>query len=188
MAAPEQRRMKMRNLLTSVLAVAGLLVVATPLTAQTATKIGYIDTRRVIQEAPGASEARATMEREMQGWQAQMQAMDDSLRTIMTEYQQRQSVMSADARQRREQEIMQKQQGFEQRAQELQQQAGRRQQELMQPIMERVETVISEVRQAEGYAIVFDVASEAIVSADPALDLTNRVIERLRAGGPAAAR
>jgi ATP-dependent RNA circularization protein (DNA/RNA ligase family) len=80
---------------------------------------------------------------------------------------------------------MQKQQGFEQRAEELQQQAGRRQQELMEPIMQRVEQVISEVRQAEGFAIVFDVASEAIVSADPSLDLTTRVIARLRAA-PAA--
>jgi Skp family chaperone for outer membrane proteins len=57
----------------------------------------------------------------------------------------------------------------------------------MEPIMMRVEQVIGEVRQAEGFAIVFDVASEAIISADPALDLTNMVITRLRAA-PAAAR
>jgi outer membrane protein len=173
----------MRKLITPVLAVLSLLVVAAPAVAQAQgpTRIGYIDTRRVIQEAPGAQEARATMEREMQGWQQQLQAMDDSLRTIMTEHQQRSLVMSADARQRREQEIVQKQQGFEQRAQALQQQAGRRQQELMEPIMERVETVISDVRQAEGFAIIFDVASEAIVSADPALDITERVIARMKA-------
>lgn len=177
----------MRKLFSFVMVMAGLLVLAGPVSAQQG-RIGYLDTRRVIQEAPGAQEARATIEREMQGWQAQMQAMDDSLRTMMTEYQQRQSVMAADARQRREQEIMGHQQRFEQRAQELQQQAGRRQQELMQPIMQRVETVISEVRQAEGFIIVFDVASEAIVSADPSLDLTDRVIQRLRAGAPAASR
>jgi outer membrane protein len=82
------------------MAVAGLLVVAAPLAAQAPTKIGYIDTRRVIQEAPGAQEARATLEREMQGWQQQLQAMDDSLRTMMTDYQQRSLVMSADAKQR----------------------------------------------------------------------------------------
>jgi outer membrane protein len=173
----------MRKLFTPVLAVLSVLVVAAPAVAQAQapTRVGYVDTRRVIQEAPGAQEARATMEREMQGWQQQLQAMDDSLRTIMTEHQQRSLVMSADARQRREQEIVQKQQGFEQRAQALQQQAGRRQQELMEPIMERVETVISDVRQSEGFAIIFDVASEAIVSADPALDITERVIARLKA-------
>jgi outer membrane protein len=179
----------MRHLYASLLAVAGMLVVAAPLAAQaTPTKVGYIDTRRVFQEAPGAQTARETLEREMQVWQQQMQAMEDSLQTMMADYQQRSLVMSADARQRREQEIMQNRQRFSERAEQLQQQAGRRQQELMEPIMQRVEEMISQVRQAEGFAIIFDVASEAIVSADPALDMTARVIERLRAAGPAAAR
>jgi outer membrane protein len=179
----------MRHLFSSVLAVATVFVVGAPLAAQAVpTKVGYIDTRRVFQEAPGARAAQETLEREMQGWQQQMQAMEDSLQTMMQDYQQRSLVMSADARQRREQEIMQARQNFGERAEQLQQQAGRRQQELMEPIMQRVEETISEVRQAEGYAIVFDVASDVIVSADPALDLTARVIERLRASGSAASR
>lgn len=178
----------MRNLFKTLMMVAGLLMVGAPLAAQTAaTRIGYIDTRRVIQEAPGAQDARATLEREMQGWQTQLQAMEDSLGTMITQFQSRQSVMTAEARQRSEAEIRQRQGAFQQRADELQQQAGRRQQELMEPIMQRVEQVISEVRQAEGYALVFDLASDAIVSADPSLDLTTRVVERLRAS-PAAAR
>jgi outer membrane protein len=177
----------MRNLFSAVIAVAAMMMVAAPLAAQAPTKIGYIDSRRVIQEAPGARDAQTTMEREFQGFQTQMQAMQDSLQTMMADYQQRSLVMSADARQRREQEIMQKRESFEQRGQELQMQAGRRQQELMEPIMNRIEQVISEVRQAEGFGIVFDVASEAIVSADPALDLTQRVIDRLRSA-PAASR
>jgi outer membrane protein len=182
----------MRHLFVTMLATVGLLAIGAPLAAQAQgqapTRIGYIDTRRVFQEAPGAQGARETLEREMQGWQQQMQAMEDSLQTMMQDYQQRQLVMSAEARQRREQEIMQHRQRFFERSEELQAQAGRRQQELMEPIMQRVEEIISQVRQAEGYAIVFDVQSDAIVSADPSLDLTGRVIERLRAAGPAAAR
>jgi outer membrane protein len=178
----------MRNLFSTVMGVAVLMIVAAPLAAQAQapTRVGYIDTRRVIQEAPGAMDARNTLERELAGFQQQMQAMEDSLQTMMADYQQRSLVMSAEAKQRREQEIMQKRQSFQERAETLQQQAGRRQQELMEPIMARIEEIIGQVRQAEGYAIVFDVASEAIVSADPALDLTARVIERLRAAGPAA--
>jgi outer membrane protein len=178
----------MRNLFSTMMAVAGLMIVTAPLAAQAPTRVGYIDTRRVLQEAPGATDARNTLERELQGFQQQMQAMEDSLQTMMADYQQRSLVMSAEARQRQEQQIVQRRQSFQERAETLQQQAGRRQQELMEPIMARVEQIIGEVRQAEGFAIVFDVASDAIVSADPALDLTTRVIERLRAAGPAAAR
>lgn len=175
----------MRKLLTTVLAVAGLLAASAPLTAQT-TKIGYIDTRLILQEAPGAQEARATLETEMRGFQNQLQMMQDSLQAMMTDYQQKSLVMSADAKQKREQEIIQKRTGWEQRAEQLQQQAAQRQQQVMEPIMQRVETVISQVREAEGIAIVFDVASDVIVSADPALDLTAKVIERLKAAAPTA--
>jgi outer membrane protein len=175
----------MRKLFTTVLAVAGLLAASAPLTAQT-TKIGYIDTRLILQEAPGAQEARATLETEMRGFQNQLQMMQDSLQAMMTDYQQKSLVMSADAKQKREQEIIQKRTGWEQRAEQLQQQAAQRQQQVMEPIMQRVETVISQVREAEGIAIVFDVASDVIVSADPALDLTAKVIERLKAAAPTA--
>ena len=175
----------MRKLFATVMTLAGLLAVAAPLSAQ-ATKIGYIDTRRVIQEAPGATEARTTLEADMQRFQGQLQAMQDSLQSMMTDYQQKSLVMSADAKQKREQEIIAKRTSWEQRAEQLQQQAAQRQQEVMEPIMQRVETVISQVRQAEGYGIIFDVVSEAIVSADPALDITATVIERLKAAAPAA--
>lgn len=175
----------MRKLFATVMTLAGLLAVSAPLSAQ-ATKIGYIDTRRVIQEAPGATEARTTLEGDMQRFQGQLQAMQDSLQAMMADYQQKSLVMSADAKQQREQEIIAKRTGWEQRAEQLQQQAAQRQQEVMEPIMQRVEQVISQVRQSEGYAIIFDVVSEAIVSADPALDITATVIERLKASAPAA--
>lgn len=176
----------MRKLLSFAATMAGLLLLSAPLAAQSA-KIGYIDSRRVIQEAPGSQEARQALEREMTGYQTRLRAMEDSMQTMLTEYQQNSVMLSADAKKLREQELLQKQSGFQQRAQEMQETAGRRQQELMQPIMERIQAVISELRQQEGYAIIFDMAAEAMVAADPALDLTTRVLERLRAGTPAAA-
>jgi outer membrane protein len=177
----------MRNWVAPFMAVAGLLAVSAPLSAQVAAKIGYIDTQRVIQEAPGAADARTTLEREMQALQTQLNAMEDSLKTMYAEYQQRQQMMSAEAKRTREQEITTKNQAFQQRAEELQERAQRRQQEVMQPIMANVEKVIDDVRKAEGYAILFDRRSQAIVSADPALDLTQKVIDRLKAAPNTAA-
>ncbi|MEX0907755.1 MAG: OmpH family outer membrane protein [Gemmatimonadota bacterium] len=176
----------MRNTFLRLITAAGMLAIAAPLTAQAAgNRIGYIDTRAVIQQAPGAEAARATMESEMQTWQAELQTMEDSLQALMTDYQQKTSVMTPEAKQRAEQQITQAQGSFRQRAEALQQQAAQRQQELMQPIMAQLETVISEVRQAEGYAMIFDIAAEGIVSADPSLDVTAKVLERLKAA-PAA--
>jgi len=177
----------MRNVIRTMVAAAGLMLLAMPVTAQTPTKIGFINTQRVIQEAPGAAELTQTLQREMQALESQITAMQDSLSAMQQDYQQRSLVMSADAKQRREQEILTKRNEFGQRAQQIQQQAQQRQQQIMEPLMQKVEAAIGEVRTAEGYAIVFDAASDAIVSADPALDLTQKVIDKLKAAAPAAA-
>ncbi|HUF49243.1 MAG TPA: OmpH family outer membrane protein [Longimicrobiales bacterium] len=179
----------MRNLFVSLIAAAGLFVVGAPLAAQAAPalKIGYIDTRRVIQEAPGADSAQITLQREMQGFEAQLKAMQDSLQAMVADYQSKQLVMSADAKTRAEQAIRQKEAQFQQRATQLREQAALRQQQLMEPIMQHVDSVIAEVRKAEGFGIVFDAASDVIVSADPSLDLTEKVLARLKAA-PTASR
>lgn len=181
----------MGKFLTVALATAGLALAATsPLAAQATggVKIGYLDSRRVIQEAPGAAEARSTLEKEMTGWQAQLKAMDDSLSTLMQQYQQQSVLLSADAKKAKEAEIVQKRSGWEQRAQQLQDQAGQRQEALMKPILDKVQIAINELRQAEGYAFIFDMASQAMVAADPALDLTDKVIARLKTATPTAAK
>jgi len=177
----------MRKFLTFAAASAALaMVAASPVSAQG--KIGYIDSQRVIREAPGAAEASSTIEKEMAGWQAQIRAMDDSMSTLMTQYQQQSVMLSADAKKQKEDEIRQKQAGWQQRARALEEEAVRRRQTLMQPIMDKIQAAITELRAAEGYAIIFDMASEAMVAADPALDLTEKVIAKLKTATPTAAK
>ena len=68
---------------------------------------------------------------------------------------------------------------------ELQQTAQRREQELVAPIMQRVSGVIESVRVEGGYGLIFDTAAQGvIVAADPALDLTSVVLQKL--GAPPA--
>lgn len=180
----------MRTFLTGAAALAALaLAGAAPLSAQATTgaKIGYINSARVIQEAPGAAEARAELEREMTSSRAQLQAMEDSMTALMTQYQQQSVMLSADAKKQREDEIRAKQGTWQQRAQELEDTFSQRQQTLMKPIMDKIQAAINDLRQAEGYAIIFDMASQAMVAADPALDLTEKVMTRLKAAAPTAA-
>ncbi len=68
---------------------------------------------------------------------------------------------------------------YEQRLGEIDQQAQVRQAELIQPVMDRITTVIESIREEGGYSLIFDVAAQGIISADPSLDLTQEVIRRL---------
>jgi len=54
--------------------------------------------------------------------------------------------------------------------------------ELVKPIMDQIRKVLDEIRQEDGYAFILDAGSEAgvIVAADRNLDITEKVIARLK--------
>lgn len=173
----------MNRFVRSTVILGALLVTALPLAAQattTAGKIGYIDSQRVMQQAPGAQEVRDSLNKAMAGFRQQLQPLQDSLQQLMNEYQQQQSVMTPQRRQQQEDLIRQKQQEYQQRQQDLQQQAQQKQQDLMKPITDRIQVVLDDIRQQQGFVIIFDAASSGIITADPSLDLTDEVIKRLQ--------
>ena len=67
---------------------------------------------------------------------------------------------------------------------ELEETAQQRQSELVGPIMNRILEVTEQIRQEGSYAMIFDASAGAMVTADPSLDLTAQVLERLRTAAP----
>ncbi|HEY8484957.1 MAG TPA: OmpH family outer membrane protein [Longimicrobiales bacterium] len=170
----------MRNLVSILIALVGVAGVTTVAGAQAAgPKWAYIDTQRLIAEAPGAREAQATLQQEMQRHQAELQARQDSVQKLIADFQQQSVMLSPDARKKKEEEIVEKQRQLEQRVNEVEEQMVRRQRELLEPIMNRVRQAVEAVRAEEGYAMIIN--REALVAADPALDLTDKVLARVRA-------
>lgn len=201
----------MRFFHTGLIVAVGLaLAAAAPADAQAQTlKFGYINSQKILAEAPGAIDAQKRFEQEMTGFRGEIQPMEQQLETLqkgletqaqalqklVQDYEKQQSTLTADARQAREQEILQKQEAFEsqrgeyqqqlltyqQKRQELEQKAQQRQQALVEPIMKQVSQVIEDLRKEGNYAMIFDVAGGTmLVAADPALDLSEQVLARLK--------
>lgn len=144
-------------------------------------KFGFVDSRQLMAEAPGAQEASSTLEQEMRGFQQRIATMQDSLQKAMQQYQQRAQMLTPEARQAEEQKIGQLQQTLQQSASQLEAEASQRQETLMKPVMDRIQAAIDAVRQEGGYTMILDAASGAFLSADPSVDLTQAVLERLQA-------
>lgn len=161
-----------------------LLAVSTlgirPAAAQSAPKLAFINSQRIIAEAPGAQSARQTLEREMEGYRQELGKLEEEIQQMVTDYERKRSMLSNDARQREEEAIMQKQRDAQQRAMQLEDQAARRQNELVEPVMRRIQEVIDAIRAEGNYAMIFDVAAGGVIAADPSLDLTDQVLARLR--------
>ena len=90
--------------------------------------------------------------------------------------------MTAVSKELREKEIQDKQNLFETRANILDQQMQKRQSDLVQPIMAQVRQVLDAIRKEDSYTFIFDVGTQVgvIVAADSSLNITDRVIARLK--------
>ncbi|CAN5173613.1 hypothetical protein BH20GEM2_BH20GEM2_07570 [soil metagenome] len=158
-------------------ALTGLVLSASLAAAQA--KIGFIDSRKLIAEAPGAKEAQQTLERELQGYQSGVQGLQGELERLRTQLAGQQGTPNA----QQQQAFQQKLTVYQDSVRKIEQTVQQRQQQLVSPIMQRINTAVEAVRTEGGYAMIFDASAGALITADPALDLTDRVLARLRQQG-----
>lgn len=151
-------------------------------------KIVYVNSQKIIAQAPGRADAEAQFQKEMDQYKAQLQKMGDTLQAQIADYRKNEATMTAAAKTAKEKDLGGKQQAYQQRVQELEQTAQQRETELVRPIMEQINKIIEQIRAENGYTFILDAGSQAgvVVAADSTLDITDKVIQRLVAAGPVA--
>ncbi|MBT8487782.1 MAG: OmpH family outer membrane protein [Gemmatimonadetes bacterium] len=143
-------------------------------------KIGYINSQEILVNAPGAEEAQQQFDQEMATYQQEIAQLETELQNMETALQQQQLTLSPEAKANREQQLQAKFQEYQQRSSQLQETANQRRAALIQPVMDEITAVIETLREEGAYSLILDAAAGSIVSADPALDLTQEVITRLQ--------
>lgn len=175
----------------AVALVAWLVAPATGLAqGQTDLKIGYIDSEEVIKAAPGYTEANEAFNRTATAWRDTLETKRTRLQTLFDDYKQQEVILSPEKKTEKQQEMLTLEQEIQQYFQSKFGQEGEaaaRQAELMRPIIERVNDVIEQTRREGSFALIFDLNDGALVAGDPALNITDQVIQRLRSQ-PASSR
>jgi outer membrane protein len=146
-----------------------------------ATRFAFINSQRILAQAPGAAEAEQTFEREMTRYRQEIEQLRLQIERAGEEFERQQASMRPADRTARQEQLQQQFQSYQQRVTELERTAQRRQAELVEPIMKRISDTIEEMRRESGYSMIFDSSTGVLITADPALDLTDRVLQRLRA-------
>ncbi len=177
-----------RSMFVGLLGAAAVLVLgAAPAGAQ-ALKIGFVNTQRVLAETPAVAQANQALQGELTRMRAPLDTLEQRLNAASQAFQQQQATLSAAAREQRQTELQQQYAAYQQRGQQLQEQAAQRQQQVIAPVMQQINAAIEAVRREGAYTFIVDSSAQGIVAVDPALDITDRVLGRLRGGAaPAAA-
>lgn len=145
-------------------------------------KIGFIDSEKIFAAYKGTSQAQTEFNNDIQKWTKELETKKQELQNMVDEYQNQSLILSEAKRREKEEEIQSKRSELDSFNQEIWGPNGRvaqRNEQLTKPIVEKIREVLSDIGQTEGFSIVFDATDGNVVYADHALDLTDRVIERL---------
>lgn len=148
----------------------------------TSARIAYVNPQALFQNAPGRAQAESLFRKETETFRSELAKMSDALTQMVSDYQKNEAKLTAADKERRQRAIAAKEDSLRGRQQQLEQQAAERQNELMAPIMESVRKVLEDIRAEDGYAMILssEPGSSPILAADKNLDITERVVARLR--------
>ncbi len=167
-----------------IVALVAVLIFSVGVASAQATKAAFVDSEKILGELPEAQKASAELNALGKAWQDSAASMNADLQKQVEDYQKQESVMAPvkkDAEQKRLADLNQKLRDFatqklDTRTGEIAQEREKR----LAPIREKVLRAIETVAKEDGFTFVFDRAG--VLYADAKVDLTYRVIDRLKRG------
>jgi outer membrane protein len=161
----------------SILAGIALLSFSTVVVADT--KIGFVNSQKILNEAPQAARAKKKIEKDFETRDQELQRIAKQLKSMQENLDKNAVTMAEGERRSREREFSDLNREFQRKQREFREDLSQRQNEEMAAIFERVNKLIKQIAEAEKYDIIFQEA----VYANPRIDITDKVIKALGDGG-----
>ncbi len=153
-----------------------LLLLPGSLMAQ-ATKVGVIDFQGATMASDAGLEASRQIEDMVAEIEANLSVTEAEIVAAQTRYQTQQRALSATALAQLENEITRLQTQFTREQEDAQLEVDALQTQLLSPITERVQAIVLEYAEREGYTMILD--PTAVVYASEASNITDEIIELL---------
>jgi outer membrane protein len=183
----------MRVMLKAVVPVAALLaawVVGASLTprsadAQTApaaagTRVGFIDTQRVMAKSAAGVTAREALERDKAAMQKQVDTLQSDLAKLKDELEKKGQLLSPEVRKEKQDTMERKVRDLRRLADDFEKDLAKKDRELMVKFARDLQGVVQKVGKERGYTIIVDARAGLIYGA-PEADLTEDVIKEFDA-------
>jgi outer membrane protein len=144
-------------------------------------RIAYIHLQDVLRRTPGYVVAESTYRKLVTGYQNELQRLQQQLDSAVQAFDQQSIALSPAARQAKQKDLQGMQQRMVARQQALQDTAQAKEDELMEPLRNRINSIIQGIRAENNYSFIIDADAGGafLLAADPALDITPRVLARL---------
>lgn len=155
--------------------VAGALITLASPAANAETRIGFVNSDRVMRESAPAVTAQKRLEKEFSKRDGELQSMAKELQGMQADLEKNSLTMSDGDRRKKEREFGELNREFQRRQREFREDLNQRRNEELAAVLDLANKVVKKIAEAEKYDIIFQEA----VFASPKIDLTDRVIKTL---------
>ncbi|MGH8721051.1 MAG: OmpH family outer membrane protein [Burkholderiales bacterium] len=163
--------------LTAILA----LLAAFPIAAQTESRIGFVNTARILRDAAPAVRAQKKIEAEFSKRDQELAKTAEQLKRMQDELERQGVTMPESQRRAKERDFNDLNRDFQRRQREFREDLNQRRNEELAQVVEQANRIIRQLAEQEKYDIIFQDA----VYANPRIDITDRVIKALEGKPPA---
>jgi outer membrane protein len=168
-----------------ILLALALSAAALPVGAQQppiASKLGFVNTERVLRDAVPAQRAQKKIEAEFQKRDQELAKISEQLKRMQDDLDKNSVTMSDTQRRNREREFGDLNREFQRKQREFREDLNQRRNEELAQVVELANRVIRQIAEQEKFDIIFQDA----VFASPRIDITDKVIKALDSGKPPA--
>jgi outer membrane protein len=147
-------------------------------------KLGYVDGEKIVQSYKGYKDAESQFEKQRDAWNQEFDKRSRELKASEEDFKAQQLMLSEAKRKEKIDLLETRRKDLEKYYQDIfgpNGEAARKNEELLRPILDKVNLLIKEYGQAEKYTLILDAANTGIAYAPEAINLTDKIIERLNA-------
>lgn len=163
--------MKLKQLAVPMILASAFVV--TPTLADT--KVGFVNTEKLLREAPLSVAAQKKLEREFATRQQDLQKLAKQARDLQAQLDKDGVTMSDSERKTKERDLGNSSRELQRQEREFREDLNLRRNEELGQIQERARKTIQDIAKAEKY----DIIVEQAVFVDPKVDITDRVMKAL---------
>jgi len=147
-------------------------------------KIGWVDSEVILREFPEAQKVQTELSAAANQVQAEVDKLKTTLNTKYQEYQQKQGLMTDQAKQQAQQELVDMQNKLLQYQKEKSDSLAILQQRKFKPVRDRILKAIEAVAKEEGFNFIFDKGGDIsiVLYGDSKFNLTYKVLDKLGRG------
>ena len=162
----------------SALFAVTMLIAGAPAFSADGVKIGFVNSKIIMEQAPQAGKAQKNLEREFSTRETSLKAEASEIVELEKQLKKDGAIMSESKLAALERKILKKKRDLERGSDELREDLNIRRSEELGLLQREVSKVIKEIAEKEDYDIIL--AENHLVFASKKIDITDKILQRLK--------